>query len=69
MLALKKTVVTVISAALLSLCVVSPAGAAEKYKTEEKQPKPTGPMSTVGGARLGQEGTQVDLGPGAPVLP
>lgn len=69
MLALKKTVVTVISAALLSLCVVSPAGAADKDKTEEKQPKPTGPMSTVGGARLGQVGTQVDLGPGAPVLP
>ncbi|MFJ3701109.1 MULTISPECIES: D-alanyl-D-alanine carboxypeptidase [Streptomyces] len=67
--ALKKTVVTVISAALLSLCVVSPAGAADKDKTEEKQPKPTGPMSTVGGARLGQVGTQVDLGPGAPVLP
>ncbi|MEU0137907.1 D-alanyl-D-alanine carboxypeptidase [Streptomyces sp. NPDC006296] len=67
--ALKKTVVTVISAALLSLCVVSPAGAADKDKTEDEQPKPTGPMSTVGGTRLGEVGTQVNLGPGAPVLP
>ncbi|MFJ6849482.1 D-alanyl-D-alanine carboxypeptidase family protein [Streptomyces sp. NPDC091271] len=67
--ALKKTVMTVLSAALLSVCVVSPAGAADKDKTDDKQPKPTGPMSTVGGKRLGEVGTQVDLGPGAPVLP
>ncbi|MFE4452116.1 D-alanyl-D-alanine carboxypeptidase family protein [Streptomyces sp. NPDC056796] len=67
--ALKKTVMTVLSAALLSVTVVSPAGAADKDKTDDAQPKPTGPMSTVGGARLGQVGTQVDLGPGAPVLP
>lgn len=67
--ALKKTVLTVLSAALLSVSVVSPAGAADKDKTDDKQPKPTGPMSTVGGKRLGQEGTQVELGPGAPVLP
>ncbi|MEU0131249.1 D-alanyl-D-alanine carboxypeptidase [Streptomyces sp. NPDC006289] len=67
--ALKKTVMTVLSAALLSVCVVSPAGAADKDKTDDKQPKPTGPMSTVGGKRLGQPGTQVQLGPGAPVLP
>ncbi|MET9591029.1 D-alanyl-D-alanine carboxypeptidase [Streptomyces sp. NPDC006516] len=67
--ALKKTVLTVLSAALLSVCVISPAGAADKDKTDDKQPKPTGPMSTVGGKRLGEEGTQVELGPGAPVLP
>ncbi|MFC8231192.1 D-alanyl-D-alanine carboxypeptidase family protein [Streptomyces sp. NPDC057287] len=67
--ALKKTVMTVLSAALLSVCVVSPAGAADKDKTDDKQPKPTGQMSTVGGKRLGEVGTQVDLGPGAPVLP
>ncbi|MFF0220736.1 D-alanyl-D-alanine carboxypeptidase family protein [Streptomyces sp. NPDC004629] len=30
---------------------------------------PPAQMSTVGGARLGQAGTQVDLGAGAPVLP
>ncbi|MFE9724733.1 D-alanyl-D-alanine carboxypeptidase family protein [Streptomyces sp. NPDC005794] len=67
--ALKKTVMTVLSAALLSVCVVSPAGAADKDKTDDNQPKPTGPMSTVGGERLGVVGTQVALGPGAPVLP
>lgn len=60
---------TVLSAALLSVSVVSPAGAADKDKTEDTQPKPTGPMSTVGGERLGRVGTQVVLGPGAPVLP
>ncbi len=60
---------TVLSAALLSVCVVSPAGAADKDKTDDKQPKPTGPMSTLGGERLGAVGTQVELGPGAPVLP
>ncbi|WSU66579.1 DUF5136 domain-containing protein [Streptomyces sp. NBC_01102] len=67
--ALKKTVLTVLSAALLSVCVVGPAGAADKDKTDDKQPRPTGPMSTVGGKRLGEVGTQVQLGPGAPVLP
>ncbi|WP_234316823.1 D-alanyl-D-alanine carboxypeptidase family protein [Streptomyces sp. NRRL S-15] len=67
--ALKKTVLTVLSAALLSVSAVCPAGAADKDKTEDKLPKPTGPMSTVGGARLGEIGTQVELGPGAPVLP
>ncbi|MFB8030138.1 D-alanyl-D-alanine carboxypeptidase family protein [Streptomyces sp. NPDC056465] len=67
--ALKKTVMTVLSAALLSVCVVSPAGAADKDKTDDKQPVPTGRMSTVGGNRLGEVGTQVELGPGAPVLP
>ncbi|MYR74718.1 DUF5136 domain-containing protein [Streptomyces sp. SID4925] len=67
--ALRKTVMTVLSAALLSVCVLSPATAADKDKPGDKQPKPTGPMSTVGGKRLGEIGTQVELGPGAPVLP
>ncbi|MEU9357853.1 D-alanyl-D-alanine carboxypeptidase [Streptomyces sp. NPDC048301] len=65
--ALKMTALTVLSAALLSVSAISPAGAADKDKTDE--PKPTGPMSTVGGERLGKVGTQVQLGPGAPVLP
>ncbi|HEY9439727.1 MAG TPA: D-alanyl-D-alanine carboxypeptidase [Streptomyces sp.] len=67
--ALKKTVLTVISAALLSSLVVGPAFADDKAKTDDNQPRPTGPMSTVGGKRLGLIGTQVELGPGAPALP
>ncbi|WP_069171069.1 D-alanyl-D-alanine carboxypeptidase family protein [Streptomyces griseus] len=67
--ALKKTVMTVLSAALLSVSVISPGVAADKDTTDDTQPKPTGPMSTVGGKRLGEMGTQVTLGPGAPVLP
>ncbi|MFC9247299.1 D-alanyl-D-alanine carboxypeptidase family protein [Streptomyces sp. NPDC057136] len=67
--ALKKIVLTVTSAALLSAFVVSPAAAADKDKTNDKQPKPTQPMSQVGGEQLGRVGTQVKLGPGAPVLP
>ncbi|MGV9315931.1 D-alanyl-D-alanine carboxypeptidase [Streptomyces sp. NPDC003691] len=34
-----------------------------------KQPVPPAAMSTVGGSLLGRPGTQVKLGPGAPVLP
>ncbi|MCX4964369.1 D-alanyl-D-alanine carboxypeptidase [Streptomyces sp. NBC_00654] len=67
--ALKKTVLTVLSAALLSGFVLSPASAADKDKTDDKQPKPTHPMSNVGGEQLAKVGTQVNLGPGAPVLP
>ena len=67
--ALKKIVLTVASAALLSAFVVSPASAADKDKTDDKQPKPNQPMSQVGGEQLGRVGTQVKLGPGAPVLP
>ncbi|MFD3658157.1 D-alanyl-D-alanine carboxypeptidase family protein [Streptomyces sp. NPDC058620] len=67
--ALKKTVLTVTSAALLSMFVISPASAADKDKTDDKQPKPTQRMSQVGGEQLGRVGTQVNLGPGAPVLP
>ncbi|MEU8673837.1 D-alanyl-D-alanine carboxypeptidase [Streptomyces sp. NPDC048560] len=67
--ALKKIALTITSAALLSVFVVSPASAADKDKTDDKQPKPTQPMSQVGGEQLGRVGTQVQLGPGAPVLP
>ncbi|MEW2489454.1 D-alanyl-D-alanine carboxypeptidase [Streptomyces sp. NPDC048411] len=65
--ALKKTALTVISAALLSTLVISPASAVDKDTADD--PKPTTPMSNVGGAKLGRVGTQVELGPGAPVLP
>ncbi|MCX4674767.1 DUF5136 domain-containing protein [Streptomyces sp. NBC_01433] len=67
--ALKKTVLTVLSAALLTGFVLSPASAADKDKTDDKQPKPTHPMSSVGGEQLAKVGTQVNLGTGAPVLP
>ncbi|MFJ6613117.1 D-alanyl-D-alanine carboxypeptidase family protein [Streptomyces sp. NPDC091289] len=67
--ALKKIALTVTSAALLSGFVLSPAAAADKDKSDAKQPKPPSTMSGIGGERLGKAGTQVDLGPGAPVLP
>ncbi|MFF3953063.1 D-alanyl-D-alanine carboxypeptidase [Streptomyces sp. NPDC001890] len=66
--ALKKTAMTVISAALLSTFVVSPASAVGK-DTSDDQPKPPAGMSRVGGELLGRAGTQVQLGPDAPVLP
>jgi D-alanyl-D-alanine carboxypeptidase (penicillin-binding protein 5/6) len=67
--ALKKIALTVTSAALLSGFVLSPAAAADKDKSDDKQPKPPSTMSSLGGERLGKAGTQVSLGPGAPVLP
>ncbi|MFE6663183.1 D-alanyl-D-alanine carboxypeptidase [Streptomyces sp. NPDC057697] len=66
--ALKKTAMTVISAALLSTFVVSPASAVGKDASDD-QPKPPADMSQVGGELLGRAGTQVTLGPDAPVLP
>ncbi|MES9557698.1 D-alanyl-D-alanine carboxypeptidase [Streptomyces sp. NPDC007076] len=66
--ALKKTAMTVISAALLSTFVVSPASAVGKDASDD-QPKPPADMSRVGGELLGRTGTQVKLGPDAPVLP
>ncbi|MFF2330994.1 MULTISPECIES: D-alanyl-D-alanine carboxypeptidase family protein [unclassified Streptomyces] len=66
--ALKKTAVTVLSAALLSSFVVSPAWAVDK-DVSVNQPKPPAGMSQLGGELLGRTGTQVTLGPGAPVLP
>ncbi|WTI84453.1 D-alanyl-D-alanine carboxypeptidase [Streptomyces sp. NBC_00726] len=56
----------VTSAALLSAFVVTPASAADG---DDDAPKPPATMSQIGGAQLGQSGTQVNLGPGAPVLP
>ncbi|MCX5399271.1 D-alanyl-D-alanine carboxypeptidase family protein [Streptomyces sp. NBC_00102] len=69
--ALKKTVLTAICATLMSAFVFGPAPAfaADKDKSDDKQPRPVLPMSSVGGPQLAKEGTQVNLGPGAPVLP
>lgn len=67
--ALKKIALTVTSAALLSGFVLSPAVAADKDKSDGKQPKPPSTMSSLGGEQLARAGTQVNLGTGAPVLP
>ncbi|MFF3992426.1 D-alanyl-D-alanine carboxypeptidase family protein [Streptomyces cyaneofuscatus] len=64
--ALKKIASTVISAALLSSLALTPAHAADK---DDKQPKPPSTMSSLGGEQLAKTGAQVNLGPGAPVLP
>ncbi|MGA4840044.1 D-alanyl-D-alanine carboxypeptidase family protein [Streptomyces sp. G45] len=67
---LKKTALVVASATLMSLSATAPALADGKPGADKTtQPKPPAQMSTVGGARLGKPGTQVDLGTGAPVLP
>ncbi|MFB7558404.1 D-alanyl-D-alanine carboxypeptidase family protein [Streptomyces brevispora] len=68
MSALKKTALAVTSAALLSSFVVSPASAVVQ-DTSDDTPQPPAGMSQVGGEQLGRTGTQVNLGPGAPVLP
>ncbi|MFB7516872.1 D-alanyl-D-alanine carboxypeptidase family protein [Streptomyces sp. NPDC056144] len=66
----KKAAWAVAAGVLLPLLVSAPAAHADGKKDEkEKQPKPPAIMSTVGGALLGKPGTQVRLGPGAPVLP
>ncbi|WP_411081963.1 D-alanyl-D-alanine carboxypeptidase family protein [Streptomyces sp. cmx-18-6] len=67
--ALKKIAFTVTSVALLSGLVLSPASAADKDKKEDERPKPNHVMSSIGGVQLSKVGTQVNLGPGAPVLP
>ncbi|MEU8028316.1 D-alanyl-D-alanine carboxypeptidase [Streptomyces sp. NPDC049099] len=63
----------VTSAALLSLSVTAPAALAAPAPptSPPASPSATPParMSTVGGERLGQPGTQVNLAPGVPVLP
>ncbi|MEW2080643.1 D-alanyl-D-alanine carboxypeptidase [Streptomyces sp. NPDC005283] len=70
MSALKKTALTVTAAALLPVLTVAPASADTEHRpAEKKQPIPPAAMSSVGGAPLGKPGTQVSLGPGAPVLP
>ncbi|WP_329380387.1 D-alanyl-D-alanine carboxypeptidase [Streptomyces sp. NBC_01351] len=75
----KKTALTVLSAALLvPAMLVAPAHAAPSPPADGKgggpakapqAPAPPASMSTVGGTRLGQPGTQVHLLPGAPALP
>ncbi|MFJ4969411.1 D-alanyl-D-alanine carboxypeptidase family protein [Streptomyces sp. NPDC088755] len=67
--ALKKITLSVISAALLSSLALTPASAADKDKSDDKQPKPPSTMSSLGGEQLAKAGPQVNLGAGAPVLP
>ncbi|MFC8075407.1 D-alanyl-D-alanine carboxypeptidase family protein [Streptomyces sp. NPDC057307] len=71
MSALKKTALTVLTAALLPVLTAAPvlADDADADRAEDKQPKPPAAMSTVGGSLLGRPGTQVNLAPGVPVLP
>lgn len=70
MSALKKTALTVTAASLLPVLLAVPASAGTTDgKATRKQPNPPASMSTVGGPQLGRAGTQVSLGPGAPVLP
>lgn len=59
----------VASAALLTMSTAAPALADGKPGDDKDQPKPPSRMSTVGGAQLGEPGTQVKLKAGAPVLP
>ncbi|WP_346434229.1 D-alanyl-D-alanine carboxypeptidase [Streptomyces pyxinicus] len=59
----------VTSAVLLSLAATGPAALAAPSPTASPTATPPARMSTVGGARLGMPGTQVDLAPGVPVLP
>nr|WP_239590030.1 DUF5136 domain-containing protein [Streptomyces aureoverticillatus] len=68
----KKTAVLLATATLLCLSTAAPALADDKpggASSDKDKPKPPASMSTVGGARLGEPGTQVDLKAGAPVLP
>jgi D-alanyl-D-alanine carboxypeptidase (penicillin-binding protein 5/6) len=68
--ALKKTAVTVLSAALLPVLAASPSWASAKANgADAKPPQPPAHMSDVGGARLGLPGTQVGVGTGVPALP
>ncbi|WP_053657310.1 D-alanyl-D-alanine carboxypeptidase family protein [Streptomyces sp. MMG1121] len=59
----------VTSATLLSLSVTAPAALAAPTPSTSPTATPPAGMSTVGGARLGQPGTQVNLAAGVPVLP
>ncbi|MFE4964956.1 D-alanyl-D-alanine carboxypeptidase family protein [Streptomyces sp. NPDC056660] len=59
----------VASAALLSLSLTAPAALAAPTPSTSPSATPPARMSTVGGTRLGQPGTQVDLAAGVPVLP
>ncbi|WEO95741.2 D-alanyl-D-alanine carboxypeptidase [Streptomyces sp. FXJ1.172] len=59
----------VTSATLLSLSATAPAALAAPAPSTSPTPTPPATMSALGGARLGQPGTQVNLAPGVPVLP
>lgn len=70
--AARRAVPALAAVALLPALTAAPAVAAvhdDKPGTEKKQPQPPAGMSTVGGVQLGKPGTQVNLRPGAPVLP
>ncbi len=54
---------------MLSLSVTAPAALAAPAPTATPTVTPPAQMSTLGGARLGMPGTQVNLAPGVPVLP
>ncbi|MFJ6695932.1 D-alanyl-D-alanine carboxypeptidase family protein [Streptomyces sp. NPDC091272] len=71
MSAVNRTALAVASAALLvpSILVVPAAHAAGPDPKSDDKPKPPAVMSSVGGEKLGESGTQVNLLPGAPVLP
>ncbi|WP_369391449.1 D-alanyl-D-alanine carboxypeptidase family protein [Streptomyces sp. CG1] len=59
----------VTSATLLSLSATAPAALAAPTPSTSATATPPARMSTVGGERLGQPGTQVNLAPGVPVVP
>ncbi|MFF8591271.1 D-alanyl-D-alanine carboxypeptidase family protein [Streptomyces sp. NPDC015220] len=70
--ALQKTVsrtLLVASAVLVSMSLTAPAALAAPTPKTSRSAVPPANMSTVGGARLGQAGTQVNLAAGVPVLP
>ncbi|MCT7356613.1 DUF5136 domain-containing protein [Streptomyces sp. 15-116A] len=57
------------SVALVSTALTAPAAVAAPGPTTSPSATPPAKMSTIGGARLGQPGTQVNLATGVPVLP
>ncbi|MFI6205716.1 D-alanyl-D-alanine carboxypeptidase family protein [Streptomyces sp. NPDC051041] len=59
----------VTSAVLSSLALTAPAAHAAPSPSASPSATPPAKMSTVGGARLGLPGTQVELASGVPVLP
>ncbi|WP_437071377.1 D-alanyl-D-alanine carboxypeptidase family protein [Streptomyces sp. enrichment culture] len=63
----------VAAAALLSASLTAPLAAAAPAPSPSASASPSATppanMSTVGGARLGRPGTQVELAPGVPVIP
>ncbi|KES06773.1 D-alanyl-D-alanine carboxypeptidase [Streptomyces toyocaensis] len=59
----------VASAVLLSTALTAPVALAAPKPSTTPSATPPARMSTVGGARLGQPGTQVNLASGVPVLP